>query len=381
MIVVLWRAHCGTGATVPDPTTQTTSDQTQIASEGSREIKFRPVTQPGPISVVSTPAPVPTKSQSETGKLGSVSLLRPGSGTPVATASEVAGSPRLGLSHTTTAAELAAPGDWICRIFNSSHIPSTFSTVITSTASPPATNFPIKTASFDIPFLGTVLQEVAATAALRMHLEASGSDQTDKRSVASWSVPVANLIGGDTDYRFHIDDASKTVDGITFTYRVQGLNSDPAGPIIAVMTNPLSVVATLQFDTEGAVLKSQTSVAPDGSFEMFQITLTLTFDGVIVPVCDVKAAIPFNNYDVSSDVKSKVESQLNDMIFNNDLGPAWMQSYLEKFFVQLMRLSTRFLDHDQPMLAVGHIKDYAVQGNSLIVDYYQVPQPLITSTR
>ena len=33
------------------------------------------------------------------------------------------------------------------------------------------------------------------------------------------------------------------------------------------------------------------------------------------------------------------------------------------------------------MLGVGHVKSYAVQGNSLVVDYYQVPQPLITTNR
>ena len=138
---------------------------------------------------------------------------------------------------------------------------------------------------------------------------------------------------------------------------------------------------TLGFDTQGAVLQSQTTLVPDGTIDWFQVTLTVHFDGTIVPECDVKATINVIDYDVSSDIKSKVESQIGDMIFNNYLSPPWVVGYLEKFFVQLMRLTTKFEQRGLPMLGVGHVKNYTVQGNSLIVNYYQVPQPLITTHR
>ena len=121
---------------------------------------------------------------------------RPGGGAPAATASAKIGSTSLGLKYTTTAADLAAPGDWICRIFNASLVSPVFTTKITSSAHPPVIVYPIKSASFDIPLLGTLLQEVVETAAVRIHLEASGDGSN--QSVASWSVPIANLIGGDT---------------------------------------------------------------------------------------------------------------------------------------------------------------------------------------
>jgi hypothetical protein len=361
---------------MPDPAPVTTTDQGQIASEDTRDIRFRPVAVPGPIVVYSAPSPVPTKTQSELGRLGTVTLVRPGGGAPAATASAKIGSTALGLMYTTTAADLAAPGDWICRIFNASLVSPTFATKITSSASPPVIDYPIKTASFDIPLLGTLLMEAVETAAVRIHLEASGDGSN--QSVASWSVPIANLIGGSTEHRFHIDDASKY--GATF--RLLGLNSDPAGPTIYISTNPLAIVLTLGFDTQGAVLQSQTTGVPDGTIDWFEVALTVNFDGTIVPECDVKATIDVIDYDVSSDIKSKVESQISDMIFNNDLAPPWVIGYLEKFFVQLMRLTTRLeQQRGLPMLGVGHVKNYAAQGNSLIVSYYQVPQSLITTNR
>ena len=255
-------------------------------------------------------------------------MLRPTGGSTVATASANIGSSSVGLKYTTTAADLATPGDWTCRIFNASLIASTFTTRITSSASPAVVDYPIKTASFDIALLGNLLQEAANTAALRVHLEASGDGS--KKSVVSWSVPVANLIDGSTDSWFHIDDVSKSVTLlnatlINATFRLLNLNSDPAGLSVGVSTDPLAITATLGFDAGGALLKSETTGVPDGTFDLFQITLTVNFDGTIVPECNVKATINIASfeYDVSSDVKSNVESHIADMIFSNYLSPPW----------------------------------------------------------
>ncbi len=65
---------------MPDPAPQTITDQGQIDSEAVRDIKFQPVAQPGPITVYSAPRPIPSKTQSETGRLATVTLLRPTGG-------------------------------------------------------------------------------------------------------------------------------------------------------------------------------------------------------------------------------------------------------------------------------------------------------------
>jgi hypothetical protein len=84
-------------------------------------------------------------------------------------------------------------------IFNGSLISTVFTTEITSVS-----DLLLKTASLDIPFLNTVLSEAAATAAVRVHLESSSDGSA--QSVASWSVAVANLIGGTIESRFNIKD-------------------------------------------------------------------------------------------------------------------------------------------------------------------------------
>ena len=76
-----------------------------------------------------------------------------------------------------------------------------------------------------------MLSEAAATAAVRVHLESSSDGSA--QSVASWSVAVADLVGGTIETRFNIKDPSKTlvnVDGHTIdtTFHLLGLNSDPA---------------------------------------------------------------------------------------------------------------------------------------------------------
>ncbi len=357
---------------------QTTSDQAQIASESLRTISFRPG-EPGPISVSSVPTQVPLKSQSELGLLGRVELLKPGSTTPVASATAPIGSALLATSYTATAADLAPTGNWTCRIFNGSLIGTVFTTEITSVS-----DLPLKTASFDLPFLNTVLSEAAATAAVRVHLESSSDGSA--QSVASWSVAVADLVSGTIETRFNIKDPSKTlvnVDGHTIdtTFHLLGLNSDPAYPVVALLSDPLSLVATLRFNTQGALLKANDFGVPDINIDSFQIRATVSFDGTIVPECDVTAILRFNSTDVSGDVKSNVESAINAELNKRGATPALVRQALESFFVRLMRLNGMITVRNLPKFGQAHIQGYSVFGNSLIVSYYQVPQDLTSTDR
>jgi hypothetical protein len=355
---------------MPSFATQTVSDQSQIASESQHDIRFRP-RSPGQITVLSTPSPVPMKSQTETGLLGKVELRRPGSGVPVASLASKIGENHLVLSYTATSADLATAGDWTCRILNSSLIKSVFATQITSVS-----DFPLKTASFDLGLLGNMLSAAARTAALRVHLESSsdGSPQ----SVASWSVPVASSFGGSVESRFKIDDPSKTLvdirnHTIDTTFRLLGLNSDPAYPIISVLTNPMRFFVALRFNTQGALLKAKDAGVPDINIDSFAISATVGFDGTIVPQCDVTAILRFNNTDVSGDVKSSVEAAILGQLAQQKITPALVRQKIESFFVLLMRLSDSTIVHGYRQVVQGHVQSYSVQGNSLVVSYYQVP--------
>ena len=262
---------------------------------------------------------------------------------------------------------------------NGSLINTVFTTEITSVS-----DLPLKTASFDMPFLNTVLSEASATAALRVHLESSSDGSL--QSVASWSVAVADLIGGSIETRFNVKDPSKTlvnIDGHTIdtTFRLLGLNSQPGFPVVALLSNPLSLVLTLPFNTEGALLKANDFAVPDINIDSFQISATVNFDGTIVPECDVTAILRFNSTDVSGDVKSNVESAINSELSARGLTPAVVRQALESFFVRLMRLSGMISVRNVPKFGQAHIQGYSVSGNSLIVSYYQVPQDLTVTNR
>jgi hypothetical protein len=350
-----------------DFATLTITDTALIASEDQRNIPFKPVAA-GPIRVVSKPKPVPLKSQTETGLLGRIEILRPGSNTPVASVSVPAGGSELAANYTATAADLAAPGNFTCRVINASLINSTFTTSISYQS-----DFEIRTASFDMGLLGAMLAEVASTAAVRVRLE--GSDANTKASVISWSAPIADLALGHIEYRFNISDTEKDFT----TFRLHNLNSDPATPVIYLVGsgNSLGVGVSTNFLTDGASLQAISGPLPDISIREFGITLTIGFDGSITAECDVSAILPINSTDESADVKSAVETEITSRIADLGLTPAVLKPYIDNFFVQLLRLDDAVLVGRQVRPGKAQITQYAQQGNSLVVSYFLQPQNIL----
>ncbi len=199
---------------MPDFAQLVVPDLATIAAGGQRLTTFRPG-QPGPIAIRCTPTPVPTNTQSQTGLLGKLTLLKPGNVT-AATANAPIGSNVLTLSYTATEADLAVAGDWTCRIDSGISVAASFDTEITYVSA-----FPLQTASFDLTLLNAILGEAVATAAVCVHLESSG-DQS-KQSVISWSVPVADLIGGSVETRFAVANIEKDAT----TFQLLGLELRP----------------------------------------------------------------------------------------------------------------------------------------------------------
>lgn len=358
---------------MPTFVTLTAADQTTISHGASHDIKFQPGS--GQISIRSAPATLTTFSPaqlSEPALFGYVELLRPDN-TAVATASATVLSPSLELSYLVAAADPSPTGNWICRVINNTNLNIDFATDITYVSR----TIPLQPAvSLDINLFNWLLYEVAGTLALQVHLESSG-DKTQQKTVASWSVAVANLIDGSVEWREHIDDFAKTVADTTATFRLVNLNSEFL--TVTMSTNPLRIIATILFNSDNAVLLSLSNdpLVPNIKFSSFQITLTIGFDGTIVPECDVIAMgrILGNTIDFSDDVKKSVEAAItNQMGKLKEATPVNVKGYIDNFFIRLLRLS-------EPLNAVrvnqAHIQEYTVDGDSLIVSYYLTLEPVV----
>lgn len=347
-------------------------DVATIPPGGQRVVTFRPG-QPGSIAIRSTPAAVPTTTQSATGLLGKLTLLKPGNVTAATTSAPI-GSNVLTLTYAATEADLAVAGDWSCRIDSGILVGASFDTEISYVSS-----FPLLTASFDLTLLNFVLGEAVETAAVCVHLESSG-DQS-KQAVISWSIPVANLIGGSVETCFAVADIQKD----DTTFRLLGLDSDPTSPIVTIppsnASSPLSLVAVCIFDTANALLKRVSGLLPGNiDFQSFAITVTVGFDGSIAATCNAQATYRDANLDVSGDVVSQVNSTIASKIQEYGLTPAKIRPILDNFFIQLMRLNASGSTSSAgvPTLVGVQVQQYSVQSNSLVVNYYQDPQ--ITAT-
>src|SRR5690349_1831896 len=106
--------------------TQLTDSGTIPGGGTCRSITFV-VAEPGPISVVSVPQPIPQTNQTETGLLGRIKLIRPGNPAMVVANVPIAiGANKMTLSYQPTAQDLAARGSWSCRICNETEFPFEF---------------------------------------------------------------------------------------------------------------------------------------------------------------------------------------------------------------------------------------------------------------
>jgi hypothetical protein len=250
-------------------------------------------------------------------------------------------------------------------------------------------NAPAKslTASIDLGLLNVMLAEVVSTAALRVHLQASKLS-TDNESVASWSAPVANLAGGSIQQRFRVPESSE----YDMTWQLNNLNSDPKTPILTFGSSGgvPALTAVLNFVVPGRL--KGTGNAPDIPIKEFSVTITVYVTGEYTVVADVSAYLDINlgvthvHYDVSQDVKTDVQQAISSAITEPPptglgLTAPKITSAFDSFFVSLLRLSG-FVPHGggivaselAPVYADGHIQQYAIQGNSLVVTYYQVPR-------
>jgi hypothetical protein len=218
----------------------------------------------------------------------------------------------------------------------------------------------LTSASFDIDLLNVMLAEVASTAALRVRLQ-SAAPKDLRSSVASWSAPVANLIGGQIEYRFHLNDASKDLKVDTARFRLNNLNSDPTSPTVSIKNvNGAPVLsASLNFVTP-AQLKSLTTAVPDIDIEDFDITVSVDFNGAVTPKAIVRASVSDIDWDVSNDVESNVEDAIHTELGAQGLTPDKIKAIVDRFFQSLLRFD-------------GVIHQYAIEGDALKVTYYQVP--------
>jgi hypothetical protein len=330
---------------MPEFQTADTSDQAVITGGSRRDIHFRPGA-PGPISARSVPDRPPA--HSESGLLGKLLFRKPGSATPVASSTTKLGQKLMALDYTVTAADLAAAGDWICEVINQTENDVSFKTDITY---PSNIQLITHTATIDIPFLNILLSNAARAAQLRLHLQSSPSSPGSVESLASWSPDIPAKLNGSSEFRFHVDDPQK--DGLTF--RIVNLNSKTAS--LAFKPGTLTLELFLDFDvTNGKMIGL--NVAPDIDLEFFAITIQLDFSGTITPICDTKAILRFNSWDISGDVKSQVESDISSRIAEAKFTPQAVAAQMIKYFSLLLRLKPE-----------DHITGFTSEGNNLVISY------------
>ena len=337
------------------------SDQKLILQGGTRTIHFRPF-QAGPINIRSAATKPPR--HSESGFLGKVSLLRPGSTTPVASTRTKIGQSLLTITYQATAADLAIAGQWTCQVINSTEADIAFQTDITNVASTP-----LQSASFDIGLLNALLSEITTVA--QFQVAESLDVSTASQIVVSWSDAVSSLFGGLSRFEFGLPDKSVGPLGL-LSYRFEGFNSQPGFPTMQLLTGPLRLRVVLDFQPN-ATLKALSATSQDVHVASFRLTADMDFDGNITVTCDTKATLggvdgKLDTGDPSDDLKSGVEDAIRTKILESPqtggdpqpapLGPQSLKPRIDSFFVLLMRLGTG-----------AAVDNYIVDGNNLIVNY------------
>jgi hypothetical protein len=119
----------------------------------------------------------------------------------------------------------------------------------------------------------------------------------------------------------------------------------------------------MRFLTDGAKLQALDWPVPDITISFFEVSLALTFDGIIHPACSAIATLQFNNTDVSSGVESAVIDALNARMHGDPQLSQYftqdrLRAYLDGFVTRLLRLGAQSI-----------VRAYRTDGQSLIVDY------------
>lgn len=342
-------------------------DQAQLGGGDSHPIGFR-VTAAGPVTVHTVPAPHPT--HSETGMLGAVAIMRPGSSKPVARATAKMTDPFMGARYVATEADVALGGDWTASVFNGSDDAMTWSTTIGGDNVIPIPPLPVHTISLDVTFLNLLFEELTTLASLHVHLQSSG-DQSAQSSV-TWSPALTHLVktSGST---FHLDDQPHTVHvpltGDTFdvTFRIDDLDSDPAYPKLFLEAGtPPKLSATLDF--QSATFEALSIAVPNMSVDFIEVTVDIYFDGTVRTGCTASAHLTFNSIDVSNDLADAIAGAIDgkihgDPTLSSFAIPDVLKGNIDGFFRRLTRL-----DH------AATITGYRSDGVTLWIDY-TLPEP------
>jgi hypothetical protein len=120
----------------------------------------------------------------------------------------------------------------------------------------------------------------------------------------------------------------------------------------------------LRFDTVNARLVAQNLPAPDINITLFNIEITVGFDGSFQPVCSAIAHLAFNNIDFSSDVINGVQDAINQQVQQN---PALavlrdkksVRAQIDALFTSMLRLGPN-----------SQIQGYNTDGQALTVTYF-----------
>jgi hypothetical protein len=337
-----------------DVGTQQLNDTALITGGSRRLITFRPLSA-GPVSITSVPAEVPA--HSESGNLGSVTLLIPGSPTPPTNIFKLSDK-FLTLSHAATAAELAHAGVWTCEIQNLTETDTSFATTILF-----PTDIPVSTASLDIGLLNLILTRAFSVAAIKIHIETNSDDVP--RTFVQWSDAVAHFLNGMTEQTFLVDDIAHAVvhlgsaGDVNVTFRIPGLDSSPFSPSAAFVTDPMRLQLFVNFITP-AVIQSRTDLVPDIDVNSLNVTVNIGFDGTIATDVEVSAILRLDAIDLSSLIKSTIEDKVNSQLATSaTFGQGNLALQIQAFFIRLMQLGVN-----------ARIQSFNTNGESLLVTYF-----------
>lgn len=342
-------------------TIQTISDDAVIAAGDSRDVQFR-ILAPGSITIRSVPAHHVV--HSESGFLGWLVLLRPGSAKPVRKATAHLTDSAITLKYQATDLDAEIPGQWTCQINNGTDDPLGFTTNITGFVG----GHEQRTASIDSGLINLLLSEASAVASVRVHLESS---EVGDRSLVSWSQAIAAVLpGGISAYAFHIDDFTKRVpiprthEEVEIHFRLLNLDSDPAFPTVLVSADPLSVTAVLRFEMNTAKIVALNYPVPDIDVDFYEVSVDVGFNGTMRLRCRAKATLRTLKLDVSDAVESGTIDAVNAKLADPQIARYFshenLRSYIDAFFIRAMRLGKQ-----------AELRTYrGGDPRTVIVDYY-----------